>query len=65
MRAVNPQLAVLQVGAENEYGHPHAEVRENLAGRIVLRNDVHGRVHIYSDGQQIWLDTARNSSTTY
>jgi competence protein ComEC len=60
VRAVNPQLAVIQVGADNDYGHPHAEVLENLAGRTVLRNDLHGRIHVYSDGQQMWVDTESN-----
>lgn len=61
VRAVNPQLAVIQVSADNTYGHPHQEVLNNLARRTVLRNDLHGRVHIYSDGQQLWLDTENNS----
>lgn len=59
VRAVNPQLTVIQVGADNEYGHPRPEVLDNLAGRTVLRNDLHGRVHIYSDGQQLWLETEK------
>jgi competence protein ComEC len=59
VRAVNPQLAVIQVGADNEYGHPHAEVLDNLNGRTVLRNDLHGRIHLYSDGQQLWVETER------
>ncbi|HMN27308.1 MAG TPA: ComEC/Rec2 family competence protein, partial [Caldilineaceae bacterium] len=60
VRAVNPQLAVIQVGADNAYGHPRTEVLENLNGRTVLRNDLHGRIHLYSDGQQMWFDTERN-----
>jgi competence protein ComEC len=53
--AVDPQVAVVQVGAENDYGHPTAEVLENLAGRWVLRNDLDGRVHMMSDGRQMWV----------
>jgi competence protein ComEC len=52
---VEPQVAVIQVGAENDYGHPTAEVLANLAGRWVLRNDLHGTVHVMSDGQQMWV----------
>lgn len=58
VRAVQPWLAVIQVG-ENRYGHPHAEVLENLAGHTVLRNDRHGRVHVRTDGAQMWVTTER------
>ena len=57
VQAVNPQIAVIQVGADNEYGHPTQEVLENLDGRTVLRNDRHGRIHIASDGRQMWVDS--------
>lgn len=59
VQAVNPQLAVIQLGADNDYGHPHREVLDNLAGRTVLRNDLHGRVHLWSDGWQMWVKTER------
>jgi competence protein ComEC len=55
VRAVNPALAVIQVGAENDYGHPSAEVLERLAGRTVLRTDEDGRIEITSDGRQVWV----------
>ena len=59
VQAVNPQIAVIQSGADNSYGHPHPETLANLTGQLVLRNDLHGRVHIYSDGQQMWLETEK------
>ncbi|MEZ4860006.1 MAG: DNA internalization-related competence protein ComEC/Rec2 [Caldilineaceae bacterium] len=57
VEAVNPQIAVIQVGADNRYGHPHQEVLDHLAGRMVLRNDRDGRIHLYSDGHQLWMET--------
>ncbi len=54
---VAPQIAVIQVGAENDYGHPHAEVLDELAGRTVLRNDLDGRIHVWSDGRVLWSET--------
>jgi len=55
---VNPALAVIQVG-KNNYGHPTEEVLATLADRQVYRNDQHGRVHLYSDGQQMWVEAER------
>lgn len=58
VRAVDPAVAVIQVG-ENRYGHPHQEVLDTLAGRLLLRNDEQGRVHIWSDGQHMWIEAER------
>lgn len=55
---VNPGVAVIQVG-ENRYGHPHGDVLDALAGRVILRNDEHGWVHIWTDGAHMWLRTDR------
>lgn len=57
MSSVNPQIVVIQVGAENDYGYPHQEALERLEGALVLRNDQHGRIHLASDGQQLWIKT--------
>ena len=59
VEAVNPNVAVIQVGAKNRYGHPDTEVLEILDGRLVLRNDREGRVHIRSDGSQMWIGTEK------
>ena len=57
--AVDPSIAVIQVGKENDYGHPHADVLAQLAGRLILRNDEDGRIEMISDGHQLWLMTER------
>jgi len=56
--AVQPQLAVIQVGANNRYGHPTAETLANLAATTVLRTDLDGRVEVTTDGAQMWVRTA-------
>lgn len=58
--AVNPHLAVIQVGADNSYGHPADAVLENLAGRTVLRTDEVGRIHVVSDGREMWVTIEEN-----
>ncbi|RLT36439.1 MAG: ComEC/Rec2 family competence protein [Chloroflexi bacterium] len=60
VRAVQPEIAVIQVG-ENRYGHPTAEVLATLSGRLLLRNDLHGRIHVRSDGTQMWVETERRN----
>ena len=63
LAAVDPAVAVIQVGADNDYGHPHQDVLDRLGSQIVLRNDLDGRIHIYSDGHQMWIDTEHGSGT--
>ncbi len=61
VQAVNPLVAVIQCGLNNQYGHPTQDVLDRLAGRLILRNDLQGRIHIYSDGHQMWLTTEKSA----
>ncbi|MCX7669112.1 MAG: MBL fold metallo-hydrolase [Anaerolineae bacterium] len=53
LAAVAPRWAVIQVGADNAFGHPHPEVAQRLqaAGAEVLRTDRQGRIAAISDGR--------------
>lgn len=55
--AVHPQLAVIEVGADNEFGHPKTEVlaRYRELGIPVLRTDQHGTITLASDGTRFWI----------
>lgn len=55
LEKVNPEIVVIQVGANNSFGHPGKDVLEYFAdeGVPVYRNDLHGAVTIYSKGQKI------------
>jgi len=61
LRAVAPQLAVIQVGADNRFGHPAPEVLERLAAAKVrvLRTDQHGTIEVISDGRRLRVRTAK------
>jgi len=53
--AVSPLVAIISVGADNPFGHPHGEVigRLEAAGATVLRTDYHGTIMISTDGNSI------------
>jgi beta-lactamase superfamily II metal-dependent hydrolase len=55
LQAVQPLVAVVSVGAGNEYHHPDAQTLERLArmGARVLRTDIDGPITIESDGSKI------------
>jgi competence protein ComEC len=61
LEAVDPHLVVISVGAENSFGHPSPEVSERYAahGLPVLRTDERGTIEFITDGQQVWVETAR------
>jgi competence protein ComEC len=50
--AVTPQVAVLSLGANNPFGHPHTEVLRTLSDPALrlFRTDRHGAVSVFSDG---------------
>ena len=53
--AVAPDFAVVQVGADNSFGHPSRRVLKRLerSGAAVYRNDIHGTIKFISDGEEI------------
>jgi competence protein ComEC len=52
---VRPSIAVLSVGRNNTYGHPHGEVLERLRRRgvRVFRTDRDGAITLETDGKRI------------
>ncbi len=57
LSAVSPEWAVISVGEDNSYGHPHKEVLSRLEtlGIQVKRTDRDGTVMAISDGQQVQI----------
>ena len=52
LKAVAPEVAVITVGAGNDYGHPHEAVVKRYQDRKIkmYRSDQHGTITISSDG---------------
>jgi beta-lactamase superfamily II metal-dependent hydrolase len=55
LRAVDPEIAVISVGENNDYHHPAAGTLRRLesGGAAVYRTDVDGTVTIESDGRKL------------
>lgn len=53
--AVDPELALISVGANNRYGHPNDEVLARLDSLAVFRTDQNGAIVLRSDGK--WIRT--------
>lgn len=55
IREVMPQYAVIQVGAENSYGHPHDDVLSKYrdSDTTLYRTDESGTIVMTTDGQKI------------
>jgi competence protein ComEC len=56
LAAVAPQIVVISVGRDNNFGHPTPAMLERVraAGALVLRTDESGTLELVSDGQKMW-----------
>jgi beta-lactamase superfamily II metal-dependent hydrolase len=61
---IKPQVAIVEVGANNDYGHPTREALDRLeaAGAKVYRTDLDGEIVVRSDGSSIAVSTERGAS---
>jgi len=66
LRAVDPAYAVISVGEDNSYDHPHDVVLSRLrdADAIVYRTDLQGHIVCESDGQNVTFTTGRHAAVT-
>lgn len=59
LSTVAPAFALISVGKDNSYGHPHRDVIARLAEHhtAVFRTDEDGRVSIRTDGWKFYVET--------
>jgi competence protein ComEC len=59
LAVVDPEVAVICVGADNPFGHPSPEVLERLTDRLgedhVYRTDDNGTIEFITDGENLWV----------
>jgi len=59
--AVDPEIALISVGAGNDYGHPASSTVEKLAnsGAEIYRTDMCGDIVVVSDGETLKVSTEK------
>ena len=59
LAAVDPEVTVICVGADNPFGHPSPDVMERLIDRLgednVYRTDKDGTIEFITDGERLWV----------
>ena len=57
---VDPQIAVISVGADNTFGHPSPEVVERLEERLgenrVYLTSMNSTIELITDGERLWVN---------
>ena len=59
LKKVYPKYAIISVGKDNDYGHPHNVILDKLnrIGSKVYRTDTDGTILLTSDGENINIET--------
>lgn len=61
--AVSPKVSVIEVGAGNDYRHPHAEILERLQkASKVYRTDLDGTITVTTDGSTYTVTTEKTGT---
>ena len=58
---VSPKYAIISVGSNNSYGHPHKETLNRLEkiGATIYRTDLNGDIMVSTDGTNIGITTEK------
>lgn len=61
--AVSPEVSIIEVGAGNDYGHPHAEILDRLQkASTVYRTDLDGTIIVTTDGSTYTVTTEKTGT---
>ena len=63
LSVVKPSLAVISVGANNDYGHPAKttlfELTKTVGQEHIYRTDLNGTIELITNGERLWLKKDR------
>ena len=61
LEVVNPEIAIIQVGENNDFYMPHVRTLHTISKFDIdlYRNDLNGSVSVISDGTKYWLETEK------
>ncbi len=60
LKAVSPQIAVISVGRDNPFGHPHEETLDALNGIKIFRTDLNGAIKIEESEKGLKIKTYKD-----
>jgi competence protein ComEC len=58
--AISPHIAIISVGRDNPFGHPHQEMLDTLQGVMTFRTDHDGAIKIRESEQGLVIKTFKN-----
>ena len=58
--AVSPDIAVISVGRDNTFGHPHKETLDALHGVQIFRTDIDGAIKIKESANGLVIKTHKD-----
>lgn len=56
---LRPQVILISVAAGDRNGRPSPETLQALRGLPLLRTDLHGWIHLSTNGEQMWVEVER------
>jgi beta-lactamase superfamily II metal-dependent hydrolase len=56
---LSPQVFILSVSADDEFGLPDEGVLELVSGYTLLRTDLNGWIEVTTNGQDFWVEVER------
>jgi len=63
LAAVDPQVAVISVGVNNSFGHPHGDVmlrlKEEVGEDNIYLTSQRGTITFTTDGERLWVEAGR------
>ena len=63
VKAVSPAIAVIPVGSDNPFGHPHEEAVDRLNAVVpanqLFTTSIDGTITVTTDGQRLWVHAER------